>query len=133
MAVRMLGTSTTYRMFISDKLLDLSITAIAQCSLQTRRFESLHTTIRCACNIVIRETPTKEVIHNFLSNVPLEGEHRIHLQVDRRWKAEFQLACEALNDESGLDLKPLQRLAILVGLVSCNENGGCSRGLTPKP
>lgn len=118
----MLGTSTTYQLFVSDELLDLSIDAIARCSLHSRRYESIHTTTRFACDRILKHGLGGEDIHRFFSSCPLDGRHKIHVTVDRRWKNDFLAVCEVLNRATGQELKPIQRFAILVHFASRKEN-----------
>lgn len=118
----MLGTSTTYRIFVSDELLDLSIKAVCECSLSSRRYESIHTTIRFACDRLLKSGLGDEDIHRFISEFPLDGPHKIHVMIDRRWKNDFLAVCEVLNHAARQDLKPIQRFAVLVHFASRKEN-----------
>ena len=120
----MLGTSTTYRLFISDALLDLSIAAIGRLSLETRRYESIQTTVRRACELVVRTGHCGAGVRDFLAAGGFDGPHRIHLTVDRRWKAGFKLACGVMDQATALDLRPIQRFAVLVRLIRLSENNG---------
>lgn len=120
-----------HRLMVSEELFAIAAQAVCAHSRQTRRFESLHTTVCRACEL-IRQTPAlARSIDPLLCRQGIDGPVRVHLIIKDNWSAMFKEALAELGAAAGRTLSVKEGLCILLNLA--NRELTAKRGIMALP
>jgi hypothetical protein len=82
---------------ISEACFDIITQAIRAYSLETKRFESLHTTVQYGTGRILEDPPTAAQVSSMLTENEISGPIKVHIVITDRWFATFKEAGACLS------------------------------------
>jgi hypothetical protein len=94
------------RIFVSEQCFDLLVDAMAAYSKESRRFQTMRTTVQAACSRLKSHGISKQELDDFLAEYDIGGDIRIFLEVGPEWSQDYDAVrtkVKEINEKPGLD------------------------------